>query len=141
MAGEKATTHQGGCLCGAVRYSIQGAPEWAAHCHCRSCQKALGAGFASWCAVKSDRFAVIKGQIKQCETSPGIHRGFCGNCGTSLTYAAASVVDGQDWSDQAWFSAASLDDPAIVTPTAHVYVSHQQPWVRLDDGLPVHQEF
>jgi hypothetical protein len=40
-----------------------------------------------------------------------------------------------------WFAAASLDDPAIAEPKTHVYVSNQQPWIKLDDGLPTFPEF
>jgi hypothetical protein len=133
--------HEGGCLCGAVRYVFRGLPDWSAHCHCRSCQKALGAGFATWCASKKENFEVTKGPFKVCETSPGVERGFCGNCGTSLTYVAKGEWSGQDWSGQVWFLAPTLDDPSIASPKAHVFVSHQQPWVKLDDGLPTHQEF
>jgi hypothetical protein len=133
--------HEGGCLCGAVRYMFRGLPDWSAHCHCRSCQRALGAGFATWCVAKEENFEVTKGQIKVCETSPGVERGFCGNCGTSLTYVAKGGVSGQDWTGQVWFLAPTLDDPSIVLPKAHVYVSHQQPWVKLNDGLPTHEQF
>ncbi len=138
---EASEKHAGGCLCGAVRYVFVGTPDWSAHCHCRSCQKALGAGFANWCNVKPENFEVTKGRIKICETSPGVVRGFCGDCGTSLTYAARNEVEEQDWQGQVWFLAATIDDPSIAAPTGHVYVSHQQPWVKLDDGLPVFQEF
>jgi hypothetical protein len=133
--------HEGGCLCGAVRYEIRGRPEWSAHCHCRSCQKALGAAFATWAKVRGENFAVTKGEIALCETSPGVERGFCGTCGTSLTYDAKQQVEGQDWQGDAWFSAATLDDPSIAVPKTHVYVSHQQPWVKLGDGLPTFPEF
>jgi hypothetical protein len=138
---DAAEKHEGGCLCGAVRYEILGTPEWSAHCHCRSCQKALGAAFATWCKVKGDNFKMTKGQIKLCETSPGVKRGFCGTCGTSLTYYAKQEVGGQNWQGDAWFAAASLDDPAIAEPKTHVYVSNQQPWIKLDDGLPTFPEF
>ena len=52
-----------------------------------------------------------------------------------------SMKEEQDWQGQVWFLAATIDDPSIAAPTGHVYVSHQQPWVKLDDGLPVFQEF
>ncbi len=129
-------SHEGGCLCGAVRYRFYGPPDWSTHCHCRSCQKASGAGFATWCGLKNENFEVTKGQIKVCETSSGVERGFCGNCGTSLTYVAEA-----GWPGQIGVLAPTLDDPSIASPTAHVYVSHQQPWVKLDDGLPTHEEF
>ena len=35
----------GGCLCGSVRYTIDGDPNFAAVCHCRSCQCYTGSGF------------------------------------------------------------------------------------------------
>ena len=132
---------KGGCYCGTVRYEIVGLPTWSAHCHCRSCQLALGGGFVTWAKVAAADFAVTKGEVKQCEKSPGIKRGFCGDCGTTLTYAAEQVVDGQNWLADAWFSATTLDDPAIAEPKTHVYVSHQQPWIKLADDLPTFPEF
>jgi len=132
---------QGGCYCGAVRYQIAGRPAWAGHCHCRSCQLALGGAFATWAKVAAENFEVTKGKIKICEKLPGIRRGFCGDCGTTLTYAAAQEVDGQDWQADAWFSAVTLDDPSIAAPKTHVYVSHQQPWIKLADDLPTFSEF
>ena len=133
--------YQGGCYCGAVRYEISGPPDWSGHCHCRSCQRALGGAFVTWAKVAAENFTVISGKIKHIEKSEGIKRGFCGDCGTTLTYDAASEVEGQDWSADAWFSAATLDDPGIAEPAAHIYVSHQQPWIRLDDGLKQFEEF
>ena len=133
--------YEGGCYCGAIRYRISGRPLWSAHCHCRSCQMALGGAFASWAKVAAEDFSVTKGTIRQIAKTPGVSRGFCGDCGTTLTYAAEGEVEGQDWSADAWFAAATLDDPSIAEPKAHVFVSHQQPWIKLADGLPTHQEF
>ena len=132
---------EGGCYCGAVRYRISVTPAYAAHCHCRSCQLALGGAFVTWAKVPAEEFAFIRGEPKICEKAPGITRGFCGDCGTTLTYAAKQEVEGQDWSADAWFSATTLDDPSIVTPETHVYVSHKQPWIKLCDGLPTFTEF
>jgi hypothetical protein len=132
---------EGGCYCGAIRYEIAGRPAWAGHCHCRSCQLALGGAFVTWAKVAAEDFALTKGKFKVCEKSPGIKRGFCGDCGTTLTYAVEQEVDGQDWRADAWFSAATLDDPSIASPKTHVYVSHQQPWIKLADDLPTFSEF
>ena len=131
----------GGCYCGAVRYQISGRPAWSGHCHCRSCQRALGGAFVTWSKVAKDDFEVTEGTIKTIEKSPGIRRGFCGDCGTTLTYAAEGEVDGQDWSADAWFASATLDDPSVAEPQAHIFVSHQPPWFKLADDLPVFQEF
>lgn len=132
---------EGGCYCGAVRYQIAGPPTWSSHCHCRSCQIALGGAFVTWAKVAAEDFTLTKGKIKVFEKTIGIKRGFCGDCGTTLTYAAESEVEGQDWSADAWFSATTLDDPAIAEPKNHVFVSHQQPWINLSDELPTFSEF
>lgn len=132
---------KGGCYCGAVRYQIAGRPISSAHCHCRSCQMALGGAFATWAKVAAEDFEVTSGSIKKIQKTPGIERGFCGDCGTTLTYAAETEVAGQDWSADAWFSAATLDDPSAAEPKAHVFVSQQQPWIKLTDSLPTFPEF
>lgn len=128
--------HRGGCLCGAVRYTIHGAPDWSAHCHCRSCQRAIGAAFATWVGARKENFEVTEGQLAICHSSPGVERGFCVRCGTSLTYVAEA-----GWPGQVGILAATLDDPAVANPTAHVYVMHRLPWVKLADGLPTHERF
>lgn len=102
---------------------------------------ALGGAFVTWAKVASEDFAVVKGKIEYIEKTPGIRRGFCHDCGTTLTYEAANEVEGQDWSADAWFAAATLDDPSIAKPKAHIFISHQQPWIKLYDGLPTFPEF
>lgn len=131
----------GGCYCGAVRYQIKEPPVWAAHCHCRSCQLALGGAYMTWAKVAAGNFGLTRGKIKTIQKTPGVTRGFCGDCGTTLTYSAAGEVDGQDWSDDAWFAAVTLDDPSIVEPRSNVFVRHRQPWVTSADALPTFEEF
>lgn len=126
--------HDGGCICGAVRYRLTGAFTYSAHCHCRSCQRAVGAGFVTYSAVAPENFAVTKGKPAIYRSSPGVARGFCGKCGTSLTYA------GDDWTDTAVMT-ATLDDPAAAVPTTNVYLDHKQPWVALDDALKAFSKF
>jgi len=125
---EKPGKYEGGCLCGATRYAMHGEPTYSAHCHCRSCQRAVGAGFVTWVGVKPENFEVTTGQIADCETSPGVHRGFCGRCGSSLTFT------GDDWTDVA-ITAATLDHPSIARPKSNVYLDHRQHWVVIDDNL------
>ena len=120
--------HEGGCLCCAIRYILHSAPTYSGHCHCRSCQRGIGAGFVTWVGVKPENFEVTQGKITICDTSPGVHRGFCGRCGSSLTFT------GDDWTDVG-VTAATLDDPAIAEPASNVYLDHRQPWVVIDDSL------
>lgn len=125
---QDALKHEGGCFCGAVRYAFFGAPTYSGNCHCRDCQRAIGAGVVTWIGTKPESFEVTKGEITHCETSPGVQRGFCGRCGTSLTFT------GDDWTDVA-ITAASLDDPRVAKPESNVYLDHKQPWVMIDETL------
>ncbi len=84
---------------------------------------------------------VTKGELRVCEKTAGVNRGFCGDCGTTLTYDAEQEVEGQDWRADAWFAAATLDEPSIISPQTHVYVSRRQPWIKLADDLPTFSEF
>jgi len=120
--------HDGGCMCGAVRYRLHGPFTYSAHCHCRSCQHAVGAGYATFSAVAPENFEIISGNLTIYESSPGVRRGFCNRCGTSLSYA------GDDWTDFAILS-ATLDDPSAAVPTTNVYLDHKQPWVALNENL------
>lgn len=133
---DQSEDHHGGCICGAVRYTLHGAPGWSAHCHCRSCQRATGAAFTTWAGLKKEKFEVTAGQVQICNTSPGVERGFCAKCGTSLTYAAEA-----GWPGEIAVLAPTLDDPGIAAPAAHVNVEDQLAWVKLDDGLPRREQF
>ena len=128
--------HEGGCLCGAVRYAIKGDPDWSAHCHCRSCQKATGGAFTTWVGLKSENFEVTEGQIAIWKTWAGVERAFGGGFVKSLTYVAE-----EGWPGQISVLAPTLDDPGVASPGAHVFVEHRLPWIKLDDGLPTHEQF
>src|ERR1700749_1041069 len=47
----------GGCQCGALRFAIKAAPLKVSICHCRMCQKASGAPFASFADIARDDFS------------------------------------------------------------------------------------
>ncbi|HSF94623.1 MAG TPA: GFA family protein [Thermohalobaculum sp.] len=137
MAGNQGKqAHDGGCLCGAIRYRLKSDPEWSGNCHCPSCVKATGGAFSTWVGVKKENFEVIKGGIKICETSPGVERGFCGNCGSSLT----CVIE-KGWPGQVSVTASTLDDPSLAKPTVDIWVSTKMPWVKLDEALKSFPEF
>ena len=41
-----AETHTGGCVCGAIRFRVEGKPAIGMVCHCRFCQRRLASAFA-----------------------------------------------------------------------------------------------
>lgn len=122
--------HEGGCLCGRVRYAVSGAPAWVAHCHCQSCRRATGTVMASFAGFLKPRYAVVQGVPGAVQSSPGVRRRFCPDCGTPLTYEA------ERWPEETHIHLATLDQPAAFWPTSHVFTAEAMPWLKLDDGLP-----
>jgi hypothetical protein len=120
--------HSGGCLCGRVRYRASGAGTNRCFCHCTSCRRAVGAPMVPWVTFASGSFAVVQGQLAQYRSSPGVSRGFCAACGTSITYSR------DDRSDEIDVTVSTLDDPASMVPEAHIWVEDKLPWVVIADG-------
>lgn len=56
-----AATHDGGCLCGAVRFIVHGAPLRADWCHCRECQRSSGSVAIPWGVWPAKAFQVTEG--------------------------------------------------------------------------------
>ncbi|MDQ0332468.1 aldehyde-activating protein [Mesorhizobium hungaricum] len=120
--------YQGGCLCGAVRYSAEGEPINQRVCHCRLCQKAIGAAFNARLLFRIDAVAV-EGPLAMVNSSSEIRRGFCPHCGTTMFSRrdAAGVMG---------VTSGSLDDPAAFKPEMHIYTASKQAWLTINDGLP-----
>ncbi len=125
---------EGGCLCRAIRYRIQGEPLVSGTCQCRSCRKAAAAAIVPWIQVNSEHFSFTAGRPVEFSSSPSVTRTFCGRCGTPLTYWKTSYGAKID------VTTCSLDDPDAFPPVGHVWTSHKLRWVKLADGLPSFEE-
>jgi hypothetical protein len=123
--------YQGGCLCGAVRYRMAAAPINERICHCRLCQKVIGASFNARLLFRADA-VTIEGSADSLHTSADLKRGFCPRCGTTLFSRRIS-------NGTIGVTSGSLDDPSLFKPQMHIYVASKQPWLVIDDGLPQHQ--
>ena len=66
----------GGCQCGAIRYALTAAPTRVSICHCRMCQKAAGAPFASFADINKTDLAWTRGQPSFFRSSTIAERGF-----------------------------------------------------------------
>ncbi len=120
----------GGCLCRAIRYELKTEPHFVTNCHCETCRRASGAPFITWVVVRPEHFILTRGQPKIFKSSEHGNRGFCRDCGTSLTFHFDHLTDEID------IAAATLDDPNLVAPMDHVWTGSMLKWLKWDDGLP-----
>jgi hypothetical protein len=123
---------RGSCLCGSVRYEINGAIGKPSHCHCSQCRKAHGAAFGSYSKANSADFRFTSGEaeVRAYASSPGVRRTFCGRCGSTLQYLADAHPD------LVWFTAGTLDDDPGVRASYHIFVGSKAPWYEIEDTLP-----
>lgn len=124
----------GGCLCGKVRYRIDGAVRLVSHCHCSLCRRAGGAPFVTWLTLRQEYFTLTQGSLERRASSDHGWRAFCAACGTQIASGSSRYAKYVE------VTAGSLDDPAAVRPERHVYWPDRLPWVSADDGLPRHVE-
>jgi hypothetical protein len=120
----------GGCLCGAVRYRATADPVRAVICHCGTCRKVSGAAFLSFVHFPKDAFTWTSGAPTRYRSSAYAERGFCPQCGSTLTMHE-DVLD-----DRVQVSLGSLDRPEAVQPDDHVWSESQLPWLVISDDLP-----
>lgn len=126
----------GGCLCGAIRYESPGPVIEAGTCHCRACQRYTGSAFSAFVGISQSALCFTKGKPKFYVRGSFKERGFCPDCGSSLTDRYLVPVSGAIGPDTFWIQLGTLDHPEVVTLNFHYGVETQLPWVHFDDELP-----
>jgi hypothetical protein len=66
---------------------------------------------------------------KTFESSKGVHRHFCGNCGSPIGFEADHYQGGMH------LYAASMENPQDFKPTFHVNYQSKLPWLQMEDDL------
>ena len=128
--------HEGGCLCGAVRYVARGDPTGMGLCFCADCRKASGSGFIPFMNFAASALT-FSGETLQFR-SPAFRggeavRNSCPHCG-GLVFGG---VVGEDTSHTIY--AGSLDDPSAFRPTMAIFVRDRAEWAALPEGLTLYE--
>ena len=124
------TLHEGGCLCGAIRYRVSADAKALTHCHCHSCRHALGAPSVAWAIFPRDAFEYLYGEPARYRSSAQVVRTFCRECATSLTW------EHEDRSLTMDVTTASIDDADVFAPTREIWIGEKLAWQMLDPTLP-----
>lgn len=126
--------HDGGCLCGAIRYRVTGEPDVSAVCACRDCQYASGGAPAHLLVMHKNQLEILRGRPRAywnfAESGNRIGRYYCETCATPLFQENAARRD------VVMVRVGSLDDPSAFPPQAVVWTSSAQPWMTFDADLP-----
>lgn len=126
----------GHCLCGALRYELQGPFSAMMHCHCSMCRKHHGTGFGTFVVAPIAGFRWLAGEDKcrRYASSPAGERSFCSVCGSAgPTVMPAFGI--------AVAPAASLEGDLGIKPQSHIFVASKAPWDAIADDLPQFDEY
>lgn len=127
---------RGGCLCGAVRYEVEGPLAPIQLCHCGQCRKAQGSAFAANIPVATSAFRLIQGEeaLREYRASPGKRRVFCGACGGPI------FSQRDDGPQTLRLRAGALDDDAGLQVGFHIQATSHAAWWPIDDDHPAYPE-
>lgn len=119
----------GSCLCGGVRFAVQGPLSDVAACHCSQCRKQSG---HYWAATSVDRASLTIGAdetLRWYQSSDAARRGFCGTCGSFLFWEAtgADAID---------IAMGAFDSPTGAALERHIFVADRGDYYRIADGVP-----
>lgn len=117
----------GSCLCGAVRFDVDGELRPVVNCHCGQCRKWSGhfvAATAAW--RRSFRLEDPQGALTWYRSSETAQRGFCGRCGAGLFWRV-------DDADTISIMAGALDGATGLATRAQIYVEDKGDYYELGE--------
>ncbi|RDI75199.1 hypothetical protein Gocc_0997 [Gaiella occulta] len=121
---------EGGCLCGAVRYAVDGPLRDVLVCHCPECRRWAGRAWAAT-AARREQLALLEDRGLRWTAAPasdsGASHGSCAECGASLFWDAPGRPTVS-------IGVGTLDDAAGLELAGHVYARSAQPWERPPAG-------
>jgi hypothetical protein len=123
--------YSGSCLCGEVRFEIEGEFAHFYLCHCDYCRKDTGSAHAANLFSSTASIGWLSGSknVRQFNV-PGTRHSkcFCLTCGSALP-----TING----DLLVVPAGSLDGEVDVRPDAHIFVSSRASWDHFLEGIPM----
>lgn len=122
----------GGCLCGAVRHSVETDSQIHYYCHCSDCRRYDGAAYHAAIVVSAAALKVTgetKVWVRTADSGRAVARHSCAICSTHLF--------GSPWPDPIRYSlkAGSLDDPTLFKPTYEIWTGSRVDWAAPDTNL------
>ena len=113
--------HEGGCVCGAVRYRVTNAP------------------FRAGVYFKKSDFELTRGALKSYEhksdeSGRWLRMEFCPDCGTTVTWTLELFPDGRG------VAGGTFDDPSWIKLERHTWTRSKQHWVPIPPQVERHEK-
>ncbi len=135
--------HEGGCLCGDVRYTTRGNPAVVIVCHCTWCQRRTGTAFAVMASFERDQVrvtgkAVSTYRSKSDESGRWLDLEFCPACGTSIGFTL-------EWAPNVRaINSGTFDQPNWISTQKqkfhHIFTRSAQDWTQVTDHVHRHEK-
>lgn len=119
----------GGCLCGAVRYVIDGPLRDVLECHCSMCRRTHGHVGAYAATSKPSLSMVADTGLRWFQSSEEARRGFCGICGSTLFWEPLHK-------DYVAIAAGTLDPPTGLRTVLQIHVADAGDYYTIRDDVP-----
>ena len=119
----------GSCLCGSVRYRVNGPLRDVIMCHCVFCRRAsTHVGAYSACAV-ADLDVQATRTLRWYRSSPGARRGFCSKCGSMLFWEPTPPT-------HISIAAGSLNAPTGLVISEQIFCAQKGDYYAIDPAIP-----
>ena len=122
--------HSGGCLCGAIRFTMAGAPTSTNLCYCTQCQRQTGAPMPAFATCRSEQLTLSAGEPARYRSSERAERQFCARCGSSLFWVelGSAEVD---------IFLGTFDEPGrLPRQQRAIWAAHRVSWLPELEGIP-----
>ena len=131
-----AEIHEGGCLCGSVRYRVVGDPILAGVCHCTFCKRRTGTAFGTSAyfdeaAVQSTGGVLKTYEYRSDESNRWLKTEFCPTWGTTVTWTGEALPSARA------IAVGTFDDPNWIKPQLHLWARSALHWMVFPADVPI----
>ena len=126
--------HTGSCICGAVRFTVEGPLPAPYACHCTICRKFSGHYYSGSDVPREHVKVEGEENVTWYRSSDKARRGFCKVCGASLFF---------DPTYRDWFgiSMGAFDKPTGTKLAIHIFTADKGDYYDIDeDGVPKYDQ-
>jgi hypothetical protein len=135
--------HEGGCLCGELRYTAFGDPMRVTVCHCTWCQRRTGSAFAVEALFDQAQVRItgVTSRFRSVSDESGrwLELDFCPKCGASIGFTFERLQGHR------MIDCGTFDDPSWISPGRfefrYVYLRSAQCWSDVPEGAQTFDRF